>query len=132
MAKITAIIEKENYKTLLQSATNNIVIADEPLEVGGQNLGFSPSELLASALASCTSITLRMYANRKNWAIEQIKVEVDFQRDIQTNKTVFQRNIDIVGAIDEEQKTKLLAIANACPIHKTLTNSIDIQTEITH
>lgn len=129
MAKITATIEKEHYKTTIKSATNTI-IADEPTDMGGQNLGFSPSELLASALAACTSITLRMYANRKEWALEKVNVEVDFQRDNQTNKTVFQRKIELVGALDEEQKTRMLSIANACPVHKILTNSIEIQTEI--
>jgi len=64
MAKISSIIKKEKYKIEITSPTGNLVIADEPIEMGGKDLGFSPKELMASSLAACTSATLRMYADR--------------------------------------------------------------------
>lgn len=129
MNKVIATTRQEAYKTII-TANNNSLIADEPIDAGGQNLGFSPFELLASALAACTSITLKMYANRKNWAIETIEVEVTVERNTQTNSTTFQRNIQLSGVINDEQKTRLLSIANACPIHKTLSNEIITNTAL--
>jgi putative redox protein len=81
-------------------------------------------------LASCTAITLRMYANRNQWPVNEIKVEVGFQRDKENNTTQFIRNINISGNLTEPQTAKLLSIANACPVHKLLTNGINIQSNI--
>lgn len=67
MAKITSSIKQELYKVEIKSPTGNVVIADEPVDKGGKDLGFSPKELLASALATCTSATVKMYADRKEW-----------------------------------------------------------------
>ena len=74
MNTIAAKIDTRLYRTEITSASGNVVIADEPQEMGGKNLGFSPSELLASSLASCTLITLRMYINRKQWNVEEINI----------------------------------------------------------
>lgn len=79
MEKITAHIGAAHYKTEIRSATNTI-ISDEPAIVGGTDLGFTPEELLASSLAACTCITLRMYADRKEWALHDVKVEVTFEK----------------------------------------------------
>ncbi|MFC0184466.1 putative redox protein [Pseudarcicella hirudinis] len=130
MASISASIGQEPYKTEIKSATNHI-IADEPLSSGGKDLGFSPDELLASALGACTCATLRMYADRKGWAeLTGINVDVSFSRDIQANVSHLKRNIELVGVLSEEQKTRLLAIANKCPMHQTLTHSIEIETAL--
>ncbi len=67
MMQIKAAIGLEPYKIEIKSSTGNVLIADEPVENGGKDKGFSPKELLASALAACTCATLRMYAGRKNW-----------------------------------------------------------------
>ena len=130
MSQITAHIKKELYKVELVSTTGNILIADEPLAMGGKDLGFSPKELLASALAACTSATLRMYADRKGWDLEEVKLEVTLERDQKENKTIIKRTLEFIGNLDAAQKNRLLAIANACPVHKMLTNPIEIHTQV--
>ena len=130
MPIITSSHKNELYKVEIKSSTNNVIIADEPISVGGKDLGFSPKELLASALAACTSATLRMYANRKNWDLQEVKLEIDFKQDAGSGKSILHRKIDLIGKLDEEQRKRLLAIANACPVHKILTNQIDIPTEL--
>lgn len=130
MDTITASIDTRKYRTEIKSASGNIVIADEPQEMGGKNLGFSPSELLASALASCTLITLRMYIDRKQWDVTEINISVDFEKNTEQNVSLLSRKIEIIGNVDEAQKERLLKIANSCPIHKTLTNTIQIQTTL--
>jgi len=130
MNTISAQIDTRLYRTEIKSASGNIIIADEPQEVGGKNLGFSPSELLASSLASCTLITLRMYINRKQWEVSEINIKIDFQRDAEQNISLFTRKIEIIGEINETQKQRLETIANSCPIHKTLTHSIEIKTTL--
>ena len=129
MDKITAHIGTALYKTEIISATHSI-ISDEPESVGGMDLGFTPDELLASSLAACTSITLRMYANRKGWDLTDIKVEIKMDNPPAEQKTVITRSIQLIGNLDEEQKTRLLYIADKCPIHKILTNPIEITTDL--
>ncbi len=130
MAKISSSIKKEPYKIEIKSPSGNIVIADEPLNSGGKDLGFSPKELLASALAACTSATVKMYADRKGWALEEVKLEIELERDEKGNKTVISRKIDFFGNLDDTQKSRLLAIANACPVHKIMRNPIEINTQL--
>jgi putative redox protein len=130
METLAAKIDTRLYRTEITSASGNIVIADEPQKMGGKNLGFSPSELLASSLASCTLITLRMYINRKQWNVSEIDIKVDFERDLDQKVSLFTRKIEITGEIDDAQRQRLEIIANSCPIHKTLTNSIEIKTTL--
>ncbi len=130
MAKVFANIKTELYKIEIKSPTGNIVIADEPTEKGGKDLGFSPKELLASSLAACTSATVRMYADRKQWPLDEVKVDVDLEWDAVANKTVINRKVQFIGNLDGEQHKRLLAIANACPVHKILTNPIEINTSL--
>src|ERR1700756_320308 len=127
MAKVNAVISKEHYKTEIV-AGNNKLISDEAIANGGKGLGFSPNELLAASLASCTSITLRMYADRKNWALDTVEVNVEFERDEEKNTSAIIRKISFTGNLDAEQKERLMAIADKCPIHKTLSNQINITT----
>lgn len=124
-AKVIAHTSTAAYRTAISNSRQEI-LADEPASLGGTDLGFAPTELLAAALASCTSITLRMYADRKGWALTDIKVEVDFQRDTKTFASTFTRRITLIGNLDAEQRTRLLAIANSCPVHRTLTHSISV------
>ncbi|TXH30074.1 MAG: OsmC family peroxiredoxin [Cyclobacteriaceae bacterium] len=130
MPHVTSSIKKELYRIEIQSPTGNIVIADEPLEMGGKDSGFSPKELLASALAACTSATVRMYADRKQWSLDEVKIEIDLERDEAANKTVINRKLEFIGNLDEEQRKRLLAIAIACPVHKILTNPIEINSSM--
>lgn len=122
---VTAIIGKGHYRTELLTSGHTI-IADEPEEVGGSNLGPAPGEFLMISLASCTAITLRMYADRKKWSVDKIRVEVASEK-VDT-KTLFKREISFEGALDDDQRKRLLQIANSCPVHKTLTNPIEVQT----
>lgn len=129
MNKIATHTGKELYKTEIHSE-KNFIISDEPESSGGKDLGFSPRELLASSLASCTGITLRMYANRKGWDLTDIKVEITFNTDSVDNNFKIIRNIQLSGSLDATQKARLVYIADKCPIHKILTNPIEIITEL--
>lgn len=130
MDTIAAQIDTRLYRTEITSASGNILIADEPQEMGGKNLGLNPTELLASSLASCTVITLRMYINRKQWNVSEINVKIDFERDSERNVSLFTRKIEVIGEVDETQRQRLETIANSCPIHKVLTHSIEIKTTL--
>ena len=130
MATVLSSIKKELYRIEIESPTGNVVIADEPLESGGKDLGFSPKELLISALAACTSATLRMYADRKGWELEEVRMEIELVSDKESKKTLLKSEIQLFGDLDEEQRARLLEIANACPVHKILTNPIEINTEV--
>ncbi len=130
MAKITSRIKKELYQVEITSSSGNVVIADEPIEIGGKDLGFSPKELLASALAACTSATLRMYADHKQWDLEEVKLEVELEFNKNENKTVITRKLELIGNLDETQRVRLLKVAESCPVHKMLTNTIEINTKV--
>lgn len=88
MAKITSSIKSEHYKIEIKSPSGNTIIADEPVEIGGKDLGFSPKELLASSLAACTSATVRMYADRKEWDLQEVKIDMELDFVKEENKTV--------------------------------------------
>lgn len=130
MDTISAKIDTRLYRTEVKSASENVLISDEPQELGGKNLGLNPTELLAPSLASCTVITLRMYINRKQWDVSEINVKIDFERDAERSVSVFTRKIEVIGEVDETQRQRLETIANSCPIHKTLTHSIEIKTTL--
>jgi putative redox protein len=129
MSVILAHTGKELYRTEIKSATHTI-ISDEPESNTGKDLGFAPKELLAASLAACTSITLRMYANRKGWDLTDVKVEVTLDTDPMDNKFKIQRTIQLLGTLDNDQKARLMTIADKCPIHKILTNPIEITTDL--
>ncbi|WP_136668853.1 OsmC family protein [Flavobacterium sp. H122] len=129
MIKVKAVISETDFLTDIFSKTNSI-ISDEPVDNGGQDKGFNPYELLASSLASCTCATLKMYLNRKDWGVKETTVEVILERDKENNITRMDRKISFNGNLTEEQKQRLLAIANACPVHKILTNPIQITTSL--
>lgn len=129
MVIIKAQIGLDHYTTHIQSATNAIV-ADEPIGDGGMDKGFAPAELLASSLGACTVITLRMYADRKEWPVTEIQVEVSFTNNANDKTSQFERKINIIGSLTPEQKERMLSIAKQCYIHKVLTNPITINTFI--
>jgi putative redox protein len=127
MVKVNATINKLHYKTEITSESN-IIISDAPVANGGKAEGFTPEELLCASLASCTTITLRMYADRKEWPLEKMDVEVTLERDEEKNISYINRKIHFSGDLSEEQKQRLLVIADKCPIHKVLSNQITITT----
>ncbi|MGN6533390.1 MAG: OsmC family protein [Ginsengibacter sp.] len=128
MVKVTANNGKENYLVEIKSAVGNILIADEPKEKGGQDKGFSPKELLASALAACTSATVRIFCNRKEWNVKNVNVQIELIEE--DGKTIFNRKLQLEGNLDEAQRHILLNVANACPVHKILTHSITVETAL--
>ncbi len=104
------------------------LIADESKEVGGDDAGPDPHEYLLAALGSCTSITVKMYADRKGWTLRGVRVHVVGERKGETYAIA--RTIDLDGDLDADQRAKILDIANKCPVHKTLTGKIEITSEL--
>lgn len=128
MANIHAVIGTDHYRTEIRTATN-LIISDEPLTSGGEDLGFSPEELLAASLSACTCATLRMYADRKGWTeLTGVTVDITFARQQDMSSIV--RSITLQGPLSEEQKDRLLVIANKCPIHQVLTHPVIIETSL--
>lgn len=104
---------------------------DEPEDVGGTDTGPKPGELLRTALASCTTITMRMYADRKKWPLERIEAEVDgpSKREGGVMRSRFVRRVRLVGDLDEGQRARLLEIADRCPVHRVFGGEVEIATE---
>ena len=96
------------------------LIADETQEDGGGDSGPRPTELLAAALASCTAITLEMYANRKQWELGKVEVVVEFEPPTRETSAGLAVKIRIPAELSDEQREKLLTIAAKCPVHRTL------------
>lgn len=104
-------------------------VADEPVDIGGFDMGPNPHDLLAAALAACTTHTLRLYAKRKNWPLGALQVEVSHAREAgATPPDRFLRTIRLGGDLDAEQRARLLDIADKCPVHKLLTTGAAIST----
>lgn len=113
-------------------------LADEPSRQGGDNLGPDPYELLLSALGACTSMTIRMYANRKGWNLESVGVRLSHSRQHADDcedcpegggqLEVLRREISFAGALDQAQRARLLEIADRCPVHRTLQGRLKIET----
>jgi len=105
-------------------------LVDEPRAVGGLGSGPDPYELLAAALGACTSMTLRLYAERKGLPLERVTVSVRHKRASLDAHDRFERTITLEGPLDEEQRAKLLMIAERCPVHRTLERGSDIATAL--
>jgi putative redox protein len=127
MNTITANYASGKLKHQLQ-AGDNMIYSDASVADGGEGAGPSPHELLGMALAACTGITMRMYAQRKAWPLENAEVKVNIVKV--ENLEIFNRTIQFFGPLDEEQKKRLLDIADKCPIHKALLGKIEIQTDM--
>ena len=104
------------------------LISDVAAADGGEDAGPTPHELVAAALAACTAETLRLYAKRKGWPLEDADVVVSVDKEGDAN--VFSRRIALSGALDEAQRQRLRAVADACPVHKLLTGRIETRTEL--
>ena len=98
--------------------------ADEPSEHGGSDLGPSPQELLAASLASCSAITMEMYAQRKGWDLGEVVVDVDYEPAQRGSPTKFTMNVKLPKELPEEQREKLMQIVCKCPVHRTLEGEV--------
>lgn len=106
-------------------------VADEPVEIGGLDLGPTPHDLVCAGLAGCTTQTLRLYAKRKAWPLGAIRVHVTHRRDLATKPVdIFDRVITLGGDLDETQRARLLEIAELCPVHKLLTAGAAVMTTV--
>ena len=137
------IIVRESGKSHLAqeiTAGNHTLIADEPIAAGGNDAGPAPYDFLLIALGTCTSMTLRTYADFKKIPLEQIIIKLKHEKtyakdcanceDAQSKIDMIDRKIELRGNLSQEQRTKLLDIANKCPVHRTLTSKITINTEL--
>tara|TARA_R110002020_G_scaffold81120_1_gene201801 strand:- start:42 stop:434 length:393 start_codon:yes stop_codon:yes gene_type:complete len=129
MKTSTAIIGKQKYKTEIQ-AGNHILMADEPEDLGGGNLGFTPTELLESSLAACTAMTIRMYADRKGWDLEKVEVKVGFKRNMVSGEVTFVKEIQLFGNLLSEERGKLLEMGSKCPIERMITGQVSVVAEL--
>ena len=116
------------------------ITADEPISFGGQDFGPTPYELVSAGLSACTAMTIQMYAKRKEWKVDDVEVHTSYSKkhaedcnecESPSSKIdTFSREIKFEGNLDEEQIKKLLEIADKCPVHKTLSSKIKIETKL--
>jgi len=138
--EVTVRMGQAKYRTDIVARSGHHMIADEAVRVGGGNLGPDPYDYLMSALGACTTMTLRMYADRKGWPLEEVEVRLQHDRikaeDCDECKTKkgrvdkFDRIIELKGPLDESQRQRLLQIANKCPVHRTLHSEILVESKL--
>lgn len=129
----------DNFTTSIQMG-NHFVQADEPIDVGGDNFGPSPYDLLNASLAACTAMTLKLYAERKKWPLEDVYVYLshskrhmsDMGSEGSASKSIdyISKKLELHGDLDDTQRERLKEIAAKCPVHKTLQNEVVIETEL--
>lgn len=113
------------------------LLADEPLSHHGTDLGFDPYELLMASLGACTSMTVRMYASHKGWPLDNVEVHLHHEKvphntadpkGAVTDRVT--RTVRVTGALSEDQRARLLDVANKCPLYRTLTGQLQISTTL--
>ncbi|MBT8155397.1 bifunctional alpha/beta hydrolase/OsmC family protein [Epibacterium ulvae] len=130
--------DPEGFLQDIQSGPHHHVLADEPKAYGGTNRGMSPYGFVAAGLGACTSMTIRMYARRKEWPLDSVSVEVchdkvhaqDAFPGAAAKIDQFTRIVHLSGDLDGEQRAKLMEIADKCPVHRTLENSAKVITRL--
>lgn len=128
---VTAVNGATPYVVTLEDRRGHRWLADEPLEAGGANEGPSPTTLLLSALGACTAITVRMYAARKSWPLAGVEVQLEFNPEgAPAEGNDIRRRIALRGQLTEEQRERLLDVANKCPLHRVLTGRTRIHTAL--
>ncbi len=130
---------KKGYRTDIMVDDHNF-LADEPVALGGSNTGPTPYDYLLAALGACTSITLRMFADRKGWPLDAVAVRLNHRKihasDCASCETKegqidhIDRELELIGPLDDEQRKRLVAIADKCPVHHTLQSEIIVETRL--
>ncbi|OYV45334.1 MAG: osmotically inducible protein C [Burkholderiales bacterium 21-58-4] len=130
---------KEHFRTEVYAGSHHL-LADEPKDVGGTDAGPSPYGYLTAALGACTAITVRMYADRKQWPLDSVMVRLTHAKihaedcaDCDRPSSLidkFERQIELRGVLSPEQKQRLMEIADKCPVHKTLQSKVQIETRL--
>lgn len=130
--------DPKGFKQDINVGPKHYLLADEPLAYGGTDLGLSPYQLVSSGLGACTSMTIRMYARRKKWPLDHVSVDITHDKihaadcehcgggDHKIDQ--FRRIISLEGDLTEDQRERLMEIADKCPVHRTLEGKIEIVT----
>lgn len=119
------------YRVTLTDEQGHTWHADEPVADGGADTAPTPMQLVLSGLGACTAITLQMYATRKQWPLSYVEVDLRLNAEGKpSDGNQITRSITLHGALDEEQRQRLLQIANACPVHKLLEGKVSIPTAL--
>ncbi|MBT8234656.1 MAG: OsmC family protein, partial [Bacteroidia bacterium] len=136
--QVVARLDREDGFTTQMNVGNHSLIADEPTSFGGNDFGPSPYELVSAGLSACTVMTLQMYAKRKGWPLESVEVHTTYGKthalDCEACESdsakidTFHRTLKFEGALDEKQRTRMLQIADKCPVHKTLHSEVQVIT----
>ncbi len=127
MARASAVIGTDHYATKIKTG-HHAFVSDEPPANGGGDVGPDPYELLCAALVACTSITLRMYADRKQWPVTSIAVSAHFSRADKTES--IQRMLKLEGSLSDEQRQRMAEIAERTPVTLTLKKGLPIVTTL--
>lgn len=121
--RATARRNGEEFKHDLEIRSHRVT-ADEPKDQGGTDEGPSPQELLAASLASCTAVTIEMYAKRKGWDIGEVEVDVDYEPAQKGSPTKFTMAVRLPKELPQDQSERLMQIAAKCPVHRTLEGEV--------
>ena len=138
--EVVASLDSEDKFTTNLKLGDHYFIADEPIDFGGNNFGPSPYQYLSAGLAACTAMTIQMYARRKKWEVLSVKVHINYNKEHAVDcgncenedakLDTFNREITLEGSLSDEQKNRLLEIADKCPVHKTLHSETQIITSL--
>ena len=137
---MSVVVESTGGLRQEMTVRGKLVVVDEPKEDGGTDEGPSPYELLLGALGSCTAMTIVLYARRKKWPVEHVRVELDHSRvhvkdcenceEQDARLDYFRKRVTVRGPLSEEQRLKLEEISQRCPVHRTLMGTIRIDDEL--
>lgn len=133
---VVASLDASDGFTTAMKVGSHFMTADEPLSFGGNDYGPTPYELVSAGLSACTAMTIQMYAKRKGWSLDNVEVHTSYTKshaqdceNCETDNTkldTFKRDISLSGSLDEKQKSRIMQIADKCPVHKTLHSTVQI------